>query len=173
MPSLSNLVRGLWKPLRKAGPVHLFLVPCTKQKETPMTTEPTEKHREEAREIGSCPFCPHGIGFIRNESGRYNGVVWVECDWPSHAVRLTAGNDAIPPCGAKTAEYQTEEEAVKAWNTRVASRDAEVREVLEGLMINAQCWCRVNREGHTADCLAARALYESLQPVKEGKDDQR
>jgi hypothetical protein len=65
-----------------------------------------------------CPFCPHGYGFFRNESGRYNGVVWVECDWPSNAVRLTAAKDAAPPCGAKTAEYQTEEEAAKAWNTR-------------------------------------------------------
>lgn len=67
-----------------------------------------------------CPFCPHGVGFIRNESGRYNGVVWVECDWPSHAVRLTVGDDAAPPCGARTSEYQTEQEAITAWNSHVA-----------------------------------------------------
>lgn len=81
-----------------------------------MTANPQSTTEEALLE--HCPFCPHGYGFVRNESGRYNGVVWVECDWPSHAVRLVAGDNAVPPCGAKTAEYQTERDAVAAWNTR-------------------------------------------------------
>ena len=77
-------------------------------------------------ELKPCPFCPHGYGFIRNESGRYNGVVWIECDWPSHAVRLVGAKDAVPPCGARTAEYQTEQEAINAWNTRAGLPRATV-----------------------------------------------
>lgn len=91
-----------------------------------MTTTKPQSTKSPQETLLPCPFCPHGIGFVRNESGRYNGVVWVECDWPSHAVRLTAGSDAAPPCGARTAEYQTEEEAIKAWNTRAPASAAPV-----------------------------------------------
>lgn len=90
--------------------------PCKGPSELSLRT--TEPQSTTEPKLEPCPFYPHGVGFIRNESGRYNGVVWVECDWPSHAVRLVAGEDAAPPCGARTAEYQTEQEAVKAWNSR-------------------------------------------------------
>lgn len=48
--------------------------------------------------------------------------------------------------------------------TALSARDAEVREVLEGLRahINQDCWCRTCSEGHSSACLAARALFERL-----------
>lgn len=40
-------------------------------------------------------------------------------------------------------------------------RDAEVREVLEGLRGRSGCWCGTF-DNHSPECLAARALYEKL-----------
>lgn len=141
MPSLSNLVRGLWKPLRKAGPVHLFVVPCTKQKETPMTTEPTEKHKEEARAI-RLPF-------------------------PCGCV------DAHEFGDMKVDEYTCATH--RAIASALASRDSEVREVLEGLAskhyvsLGEYCWCRAPGTAtkpagdyHGDACLAARGLWERV-----------
>lgn len=55
-------------------------------------------------------------------------------------------------------------------------RDSEVREVLEGTSRvlkfkngpDQRCWCNKNWT-HTPACLAARALYEKLQPENPGR----
>lgn len=48
----------------------------------------------------------------------------------------------------------------------LAARDAQVREVLEGLrgQFGYQCWCDAEGDTpHLASCHAARALWEGLQ----------
>lgn len=56
----------------------------------------------------------------------------------------------------------------------LSARDAEVREVLEGLVTYAgtseKCWCRIRKGGspeHSSSCDAAQALFEKLQPTKK------
>lgn len=98
---------------------------------------PSDKQTQPALqppELLPCPFCPHGYGFVRNESGRYFGICWVECDW-----KADSGLDPVKdvaPCGARTAEYNTVEEAITAWNTRTRVVDGvvatEVLNVLAG-----------------------------------------
>lgn len=57
----------------------------------------------------------------------------------------------------------------------LSSRDAEIREVLEGLSAQTtettRCWCL--NDGtlhHTPACLAARALYDKLNSTTENND---
>lgn len=61
----------------------------------------------------------------------------------------------------------------------LSARDTEIREVLEGLRAQTKpniCWCadvfpNMSALGnHAKWCLAARDLWEKVQPVKEGKD---
>lgn len=104
-----------------------------------MTTEPTEKHRE-AREPERIRVCVrHG-----------------KDDWIGIAYSTNAGDpDAIH-------EYVSAE-----------ILSAEIREVLEGLRTysTSACWCSFPSSSltfnHESACLAARALYERLRPVKD------
>lgn len=50
----------------------------------------------------------------------------------------------------------------------LASRDTEVRQVLEGLRNLNGCWCVVTA-GHSESCIRAQVLYEKVQP-KESRD---
>lgn len=56
-------------------------------------------------------------------------------------------------------------------------RDAEVREVLEGLATyrNPQCWCPpdTETEPHSEACRAATALYTKLQRKEVGDADDK
>ncbi len=68
-----------------------------------------------------------------------------------------------------------------SWNdvnyvlAELSARDAEIREVLEGLATGEvggeNCWCpdpfRADEEIHDVHCLATQRLWEKLQPAKE------
>lgn len=103
-----------------------------------MTTEPTEKHREEAREL--LRTCEQRTG-------------------------MDLASESLP------------NDLADRIASALASRDTEIRKVLEGLQTyrpDGGCWCRdvppLRQLKHSPACIAARALYDSLQPVKEGKD---
>lgn len=117
---------------------------------------PTNEHREQAREneLLPCPFCGATAGDIP----------------------LRRGHGVIVGCSACQAQqFATERgEAIKLWNQRtLSSRDAEVREVLEGLSSlrrythgqPERCWCDAEdpETPHMPACLAARDLYSKLQ----------
>lgn len=115
-----------------------------------MTTEPTEKHREEAREV------------VRRWADAIPMVSWFDLD------ELVIRN--LPH-----ELYATE--LINAIAERAASRDAETREVLGGLSrvlrfrngLPQRCWCEDPNSNwtHTPACVAARALYNRLQSAKE------
>lgn len=121
-----------------------------------MTTEPTAKHQEEAREKMPCPFCGHDIIEVAGDE-------WQE-DWRATCIG----------CLARSGRYRTRPEALKAWNTRaLSSRDREIREVLEGLRDDDcfdACFLRwmkryEDSDGfeHSPACLATRVLWEKVQ----------
>ena len=109
-----------------------------------MSTEPTEQHKTEARKIVDESICR------------------------LHARSLANTEDVL------VVRHTLESRIVSI----IASRDTEVREVLEGLGSHTDgvhCWCwkpRLSKllDFHEDQCLAARALWLKLQPVKEGKD---
>lgn len=61
-----------------------------------------------------------------------------------------------------------EDAATELIASALASRNTEVREVLEGLRNLNGCWCVVTI-GHSESCIRAQALYEKVQP-KESRD---
>lgn len=106
----------------------------------------TEKHRAEAREIVEGVFGKRGSSPIYATAGRLFD------------------------------ELQTK------LASALASRDAEVSEVLAGLITHrirdkatgevTRHWCLIEKDGYfecNPACLAARDLYNQLQPVKEGR----
>ena len=48
-----------------------------------------------------------------------------------------------------------------AWSEQRLSRDAEIKEVLEGLRSYTGCWCN-HPNSHALHCLAAHALWEKV-----------
>lgn len=119
-------------------------------------TEPTEQHKAEVREIAPCPLC--GRKSIVEE--------FRDGDDPQPLFVVTC-----EVCPVKTYDQFSASDAIAIWNTRAASRDTEVREVLEELSKvltfehgpSQRCWC--SAWVHTPACLAARALWEKLQPL--------
>lgn len=113
-------------------------------------TEPTAKHREEARELLPCPSCGKPAKF---EDGGFN------------AIRVACGDF---DCGQRGRVHKRDknchDKLAAHWNTRAAlsSRDAEIREVLEGLRTYTGCWCN-HSDNHASHCLAARAPWDRLQ----------
>lgn len=103
-----------------------------------MTTEPTEKHREKAREL--LRACEQRTG-------------------------MDLASDSLP------------NDLADRIASALSARDAEVREVLEGLSRvlrfrngpPQRCWCEDPNSNwtHTPACVAARALYNRLQSAKE------
>lgn len=103
-----------------------------------MTTNPTPKQQEEARELPR----------------------WSDCEAAIDDKRAT-------PLERFIYEYEPGDND-DLWRERLqaalSSRDQEIREVLEGLRVeDGDCWCaHFGSEYHTPACLAARGLYEKL-----------
>lgn len=97
-----------------------------------MTTEPTAKHQEEAREIVIKGF--RNVHRFPNAKAICDGLI----------TDIAAA---------------------------LSSRDREIREVLEGLVVSVidgeNCWCpdpfRADIEKHDPACLAARGLWERVR----------
>lgn len=81
------------------------------------------------------------------------------------AERVVSEWNTTPPYVAGTSS----ENLINAISDALSSRDAEIREVLEGFPWiktgDNMCWCSiVLTETHAEYCLAARALWEKVQP---------
>lgn len=137
-----------------------------------MNTNPTNEHREQARKIDllPCPLCGNVPRLI--EIPGFEPRCYVMCS-------LGCGT-----CGPEFNGKDAASKAIHAWNSRaLSSRDAEVREVLEGLASKVYvsfkgqyCWCRraglaTRPEGdsHDLHCQRTRDFYAKLQP-KESSD---
>ena len=99
---------------------------------------PTNEHREQAREIET-----RLIDLFTEEATRLHKVPGAFTNRLAHI-------------------------AARSVASALSSRDREVREVLEGLATyrNPQCWCPpgTETEPHSEACRAATALYTKLQP---------
>lgn len=94
-----------------------------------------------------------------------------------HRLKEAAATYAVVNSGSLANEFLSHLAAkYSATCSTLASRDAEVREVLEGLRNSHGCWCPGSEEYEFRepfvcgpDCKRAQALYEKVQP-KEKKD---
>lgn len=80
-----------------------------------------------------------------------------------------ANTDAVPFVDEKIYTMRDKEQLIAA---ALSSRDAEIREVLEGLRNeDGDCWCvHFGSDYHAEECEQAQRLYNRLQPVKEGEN---
>ena len=130
-----------------------------------MSTNPTNEHREQDNELLPCPLCGSTNLKLRDIAG------W-ELDCANCELSLVLAEDP------------SREGLIARWNNRaLLSRDAEIREVLEGLASKVYvsfkgqyCWCRLaglatrpEGDSHDLHCQRTRELVAKLQP-KEASD---
>ncbi len=65
-------------------------------------------------ELEPCPFCGGEAEMVRNES-IFSRQVYANYTDQSHGFRI----ECLGACHSMTCYWHTEEEAIKAWNTRV------------------------------------------------------
>ena len=107
----------------------------------------TNEHREQAREIAE----------IQNRAQEKYG-------------NIRLGDPLEEPCpGCGCVTFAAARKDVNTLLAIISSRDADIKEVLEGLATHQigsrrPCWCPPDYESepHSATCLAARALYEKV-----------
>lgn len=117
----------------------------------------TNDHREQVREI---------IGNVNNYSEEHTGELSISAFGPL-AQRIAAALSARDAEIERLRRWQGGLAATTvAWSEQHLSRDAEIKEVLEGLATHQigsrrPCWCPPDYESepHSPACLAARALY--------------
>lgn len=134
-----------------------------------MNTNPTNEHREQAREIVYAD-----INIARGQAAErlIDRIASALSSRDAEIERLRGWQQGLA-------------ETTVAWSEQrladIAARDAEIREVLEGLITSVefdeggnptQHWCPISDDGdneHGPACTAAMTLWSKLQP-KESSD---